>query len=54
MKQKLIVTSKGEKIEIPDIAQIYIWNNWVEVKPKGKDRIDIELKRGMEITIKCT
>ena len=54
MKRKITVTSKDGKIETHDFMEVYVWENWIEIKPKGKDSIDIEIKKGTEITIKCT
>jgi len=54
MRRKITVTCKNEKIEVEDPREVYIWENWIEIKPKEKDSVDIEIKRGMEITIKCT
>jgi len=53
VKRKITVACKDEKIETHDFMEVYVWENWIEIKPKGKDSIAIELKRGMEITIKC-
>jgi len=52
--KRITVICKNEKIEVEDPREIYVWENWIEIKPKGKDSVDIEIKKGMEITIKCT
>jgi hypothetical protein len=52
MKRKTTVTYKDGKIETHDNLMIYVWDNWIEVKPKGKDCVLIERKKGTRITIK--
>jgi len=54
MKRKITVIHKGEKLEVDDVMVVYVWEHWIEFNPKGKEPVMIQIKRGTEITIKCT